>query len=670
MRICPYCGNAVEDHAQFCSKCGASVPIPQATQEMGYCPNCGERIPMNSMSCPNCGVSFWTAPQQADQQPYGQQPYTQQPYTQQPYGQQPYDQQPYGQQQYGQQPYNQQPYGQQQYGQQTYNQQPYGQQPYTQPYGQQQAGKKAAGGSKLSPRVIGIAAAAVAVVALAVAAVLKLIPGITSTPSQQFISYQEELLLSRLLSGLESGVDRFGSGAFSTDLTVTASVNDPDINSYLANSSVRLGLDLGKDSMVAVGELVLMGSPILNGTVTYDGGRLGFLLPQADNTYYVADLEKAFKSLTGEDIDLGGPPEQTGISGKQWRALVQAYLDIVYATVTDENVTVEKGAGVSLPGLNDSFTGTVYTFRPTAKDVENMLVRLAGHLENDQDLREVITLMLLPASPFVNNASYYGSGGYSLEDELDQAILKFAGELRRKAAGIGRDVENSGFLWTLAVEGDDVRQIRISVENDNAAIAYETRGTESSGRTELLYTVSYAERQNLLEHTYTRNGDTEQGRVSVTVGDGYYADSYISVENTVALDYRMDRGKTSVFGIPYGEYTLSVTEYGQTNSIGLTVAAAANGGVDHTFTVKLDDDNYYYRYGFKQASLTVNATDRSTVSKPSQSPVDISDYSEAEFEELFYRLGFALGEDLARQVLSNPNSPLFPFLFGGSGYGW
>ena len=635
MRICPYCGKPAEDSAQFCAACGASIPAPQAAaQETVFCPNCGERLPANSPFCPNCGASLLSPP--AGQPPYGQQTY------------------------------GQPPYGQQTYGQPSYSQQPYGQQPYNQqPYGQQPAGQKKAGGSRLMPLIIGIAAAVAAVIALVVAAI-KVVPGFLSTPSKQFISYQEDLFLSGLLSGLEGGMDRFGSGSFSTDLTVTASVDNPDINYYLTNSSVRLGVDLGKDSAVFGGELVLMGSPVLNGSATYENGQFGILLPQADNTYYVMDLEKVVKNLTGEDIDLDGPgaPE---ISGKQWRALIEAYLDVVYAAVTDKNVTVEKGVSVSLPGLNDSFTGTVYTFRPAAEDIENMLLRLADRLENDGDLRDVIRLMIIPASPF---AAYGYYGGYSLEDELDEAILKFAGDLRSEAAQIGRSVEESGFAWTLAVEGDTVRQISISVDNGGSAVVYEAKGAESSGRTQLIYLTSvYHDTLKLVEHTCTKNGDTSQGRIALnTLGGSYPAYN----ETPITLDYRMDRGKTSVFGIPYGEYSLSVHDPYENASVSfsLKVAAGAGGGVDHTLSIDLGDEYYYYN-GFSKLSVTVNATDHSTVSKPSQRPVDVSNYSEEEFEKLFYSLGYKLGLEL----FSDPNSPLFPFLFGAVGnsvlgYGW
>ena len=507
------------------------------------------------------------------------------------------------------------------------------------------AAKKPAAGGRLNPRIIGIAAAAVAVIALAAMAI-KFIPGLFSSPARKFISYQEDLFMAEFLSGVESGVDRFGSGSFSTDLTVTASVDNPSIDYYLADSAINLGVDWKKNSMVASGELVLMGSSVFSGTATYDNGQFGFLLPQADNTYYVMDLEEVARNLFDADLDLDGlgMPE---ISGRQWRSLAEAYLDIVYSTVNDGNVTVEKDRSVRLSGLGGSFTGTVYTFKPTAEDIEGMLLRLADRLEDDKDLRELI-LQLSGAGAMIELLDGYDPyGGYNPEDELDKALLDFASELRREAMWIGQDVEDSGFTWSLAVEGSNVRQIRVSAQNGSSALVYEAEGAESDGRTELIYMISYGDRQDLAERSYTRKGNHYDGRITVT---GSYGES-------VTLTCEIDAGKTSVFGIPYGEYRLSVP--GEDFSVSMTVADGDRGGVDHTVTVRADS----FYYGFSRMKLNINATDRSSVSRPGQSPVDISGYTEWEFEELFDGLGEALVDELLY------NFPLFGF-GGYSSYGW
>lgn len=502
------------------------------------------------------------------------------------------------------------------------------------------ARKKAAGG-KLKTRVIGVAAVVALVAVLAVS--VRAVSDLFSSPVKKFISYQQDLFVTGILSKLESGLDKAGSRSFSTDLTVTASVDDSSIDYYLSDSSINLGVDLKKNSLVASGEVVLMGSPVLSGTVTYDDGKFGFLLPQVDDTYYVMDLRQAIKNLTGEDIDFGDF-EQPEISGKQWRSLAEAYLDIAYSTVTKDNLEVEKNKSVRLPGLGGGFTGTVYTFKPEAEDIENMIVRLADRLEGDKDLRELVLRLIGPEGmiQLVNRDSF---DDLDIADELDEALREAAEELRDEAGRIGRQVENSGFTWVLTVEGKNVRQIRISVQNGGSALVYEANeGAGSGRRNELLYVVSHGDEQDLAGNSYVKKGDHYDGCITVTVPYG----------NSVMLNYDLDLSKKSVFGIPYGEYRLSVP--GEGASIRMEVAAGARGGVDHTISISAD--SYYFDYMFSRLDLTINATDRGSVSKPSQRAVDISDYSAMEFYELFSDLGNTLENELMY------NSPLSSFLYG------
>ena len=716
---CPTCGESLPANSPFCLNCGASLSSSAADQQgatqllseagqQSYGQQPAGQQPYGQQSYgqqpsgqqPYSQQSYGQQP--LGQQPYGQQSYGQQSYGQQSYGQQPYGQQPYGQQSYGQQPYGQQPYGQQSYGQQPYGQQSYGQQPYgQQPYGQQSYGQQPYGqqpygqrsyqqqsysqqpaaqqpmdqrppkGRGKKPLIIGIAVAAVALIAVGVAAAIKFLPGLFSSPDEQFLSYQENLFVGQLLSGLGSGVEQFTSGSFSTDLTITASVDNAEINQFLTNTSVNLGINSDENGMVASGELILMGSSVLNATVTYEDGKIGFLLPQADNTYYVMDLSQVYRNLTGESFDFGAMT-QPEIPADQLASVAEAYLDIVLSVINEDSVTVEKNQTVRLRGLGGSFSGTVYTFKPSKDDIKNVIIKLADRLESDRDLRDLLMQMIDSGAMEQLVGRYTAS---MLEDYLDDGLRELADQLREQAGVIARAVEKAGFSWVLAVEGDNVRMISITVQD--SGIVYEAKGTEASGRTELIYVTDGTQRQNLMEHTYTKTGNTYDGSLTIIVGGGYGSSattpgSYDYQENSIVLDYKCDTGKTSVFGIPYGEYSLSINDYYDSYSFSLTVQAGANGGVDHTFTIDMGSDYGYY-YDFRRLSVTVNATDHSSVSRPSQTPVDISGYSERQFEQFFYNLGYKLGESL-QSMASDPSSPLYPYVRGGNAaspsYGW
>ena len=92
-------------------------------------------------------------------------------------------------------------------------------------------------------RLIGIAAVAVAAL-LVIVAGAAVLPGLFTSPADRFISYQEDLFMDRVMDQLESGLDALGSGEFSSDLTLTASVGNPEIQRYFNGSSVGLNVDL------------------------------------------------------------------------------------------------------------------------------------------------------------------------------------------------------------------------------------------------------------------------------------------------------------------------------------------------------------------------------------------------------------------------------------------
>lgn len=226
---------------------------------------------------------------------------------------------------------------------------------------------------------------------------------------------------------METELDTYGSGSLSTDITLSASVDSAEINQYLSDSSVVLRLDVDQGNLLANGDLILMGSPVLSGSITYDNGRLGFCLPELDDNYYVMDLSKMLASMGVESVNLDNIklPE---FSGKEWRALAEAYLDVAYTMVTKDNVKVAQRQSYTLPELGGSYTGTIYTFTPTAADIQAMLVKLADHLEKDKDLRSLILkvvdpeTLLLSMSGFISADAYYNDpAAYDFESVLDEA---------------------------------------------------------------------------------------------------------------------------------------------------------------------------------------------------------------------------------------------------------
>lgn len=480
-----------------------------------------------------------------------------------------------------------------------------------------------------------IAAAAIALVLIAAAVLM--VPRLFSSPEKTFVSAQEDLFITPLLAALESGMDTYGSGKLSTDMTFSASVDSDGINRYLSDSSVVLKLDIDRDKLLADGGLVLIGSPVLSGTLTYEEGALGFYLPELDDHYYVADLSGLLSAMGMEDVELSDikAPE---FSGREWRALAQTYLDLVYTVVTKDNVTAAQRQGFSLPELGGSYTGTVYTFTPTAADVGAMLEKLADHLENDRDLRSLIKK--LADSGALQDILSSSMGYEDLDTALDEALGKAAADLRKEAGFLNGSVQAEvsgtphyeGITWTLYMEGKEVRMVRL--ENSyGSAMVFERAGTQSKGCAQMLYEESDDGNVVYFESEYTKNGSVYDG--TVTLHGDYSYDS-------VSVSCNVDTGKLSVLGVPYGSYSLYVPY--EDVSLSLEVSEGSSGSTDHVITIQ--GGGYMFDGMFTRLDLTVNTTGKSSAQKPGQPPTDISDYSEAELDELFYGLVYRMGGEL------------------------
>lgn len=461
--------------------------------------------------------------------------------------------------------------------------------------------------------------------------IVKLIVPLFVSPAKQFIEYHEELVLNDVISNLEERLDALGSGQFSSDITITGSMDDPEINSFLEDSSICLKLDVDRNKVLANGELTMMGSPVMSAAVTYDEGRLGLYLPEVEDTYYVMDLAELVYTMTGEQIEFGAL-SLPQLSGEEWGSLLRAYLDVVYTAVNDENVEVERSQKIRLEELGGSVTGKVYTFTPRAEDVEDMLTALADHLREDENLRSAILKTVdLDAFARAIEVLYYGSyGGYDIEGALDDALVDLADMLEDEAADIGDAVEDSGFSWTLGVDGGEVCLIRLEMDEEEIELTYE-RGGDEKEREEALYAGSTYGDAFMLLNSYEKDGSRYIGETTFT---NSYGEEY-------SIEYDLDEEKTTYFGLPYGEYAFSAD--GWDGGVDLVIEEGENG-VDHT--LRIQDDSYLIGGFFSRLEVTVNTTDKSTASEPKAEQEDISSYSEDEMLDWLYNITDTLRYEL------------------------
>ena len=573
MYTCKQCGQPMAEDQRFCPKCGtAAEPAAPPRSAPRFCPKCGESLEPEAQFCPNCGAPV-SAPSAPAVPPTPSRPTTP---------------------------------------------------------SAPKAGKK-----PISIHTI-IGACAVVVVLLVavvgVRALLKLFQG----PGQQFASYQKDFLM-------EQGVDRLGDWAeaynnfvhLSTDLTLTAEVDNPDINHYLEDSAIDLGLDLEPTRLLASGKVNLMGSNILSGAVSYEDGVLSFAVPELDENVYTMDVSALAEQYNVSGLDALQIPE---IPEETLVKLGKYYLDIVLGAANKENVTIEDDKEVYLRYFDETLSGKTYVFTPSAEDLEEMFLKLADALEKDKDLRNFLMEVIGENRALVEQLT----GLSNLDEELDDGINTLADQLRDNAEYMAQSLEDTDFTWTMGVSGGEVCLQLIQIGDGEMTLAYESKGDEEKdGRQDVLYCEEYGSMTWNLFANWEKKDDKYSGLLSMT--------SYEQQLFYVEFD-DVDFDTKSALMAAYGSYRITVdTGYNGTYSLDLDVEKSENGGTDHILTMNGLSELTYGE--MDRIEVTLHTTDKdSTASLPKGDKVDITNWDSYKISELFYDMGRTFQDEVLNQI--------------------
>lgn len=479
------------------------------------------------------------------------------------------------------------------------------------------------------PIILGVVGAVVLVAAVVVAALLIFRRG--GTPADEFVSYQKALITDKL------GVADAKKDSLKTDITLTAQVNNADINSYLAGSSVVLRVDAEKDKGVVNCGINLMGSPVLNSTLTYQDGKLGIYMPELDANYYVADvgqlLAGSLSSEAGVDLSSVQMPD---LSDARLKGILEPYISLLKGVI-NENVTKQENVPVSLTGLTRQATCTVYTVSPTPEAVQKLLTDLANQMEGDAELRSLVTEVLTAVQAI--DPSVFRSTGYLTPDGAATAMIgSVVNQLRQIATQAPAEMQQISMSWTLAVEGNNVRQIKFeafhSGYNSRIGAAYEMVNTDTS-MNEIIYAYEDTDVEVLFQN------DCMIGADGMRNGTIYFDDRDTSMTYS-----GVQPDKRSVLGIPYGQYSLPSSDL----TMVLQVQDGVSGGTDHILTVT--GDSYYFDDMCTRVAITLNTTDGTTAAWPDAAPTDITNYT----ADQLYGIVQSVGTKFQTNVMNNFSS--------------
>ena len=467
--------------------------------------------------------------------------------------------------------------------------------------------------------------------------------GLFLSPKQKFLKYQADYFNEKL-NDLDK-LEIFPLTKKNITFTISGEVRgNKEVAKYLEDSSIVMKTKTNPDKGSYQASLLfnLMGEDVLDAYGEYADGKLGLAFPSLEKKFYQGELQSILSNSYDEEIELPNFNKKKE-NPKLAEKLFKKYGSLLSEFFTEENFTVEKG-NFKTPVYDfnieeKEIKGTVYTFQPSAEDLQNFLEKFADELEKDEDCAKF--LIQSGIGSVILDHIYYENVFFT-----ESNLSDYADWLRENAEELAEEFEEKHIKWVLTMEGREVRRIQVGtdVEDDGeihggedetfldcSSIRYEKNSKE------YFYVNPYTHRSMhmlLLSNVYTDKGKTLDGYF-------YIQSSALPISQFSGIAYSVEKGKKDkILSLPYGEYDFSdALGYGLRGK--MTVTAGKKNSTDYEIKISgLEEDDLP---GIKSLSIHVNAKEGADLSRPKGKTVDISDYTLYEVNEL----GEAFSEELS-----------------------
>ena len=499
--------------------------------------------------------------------------------------------------------------------------------------------------------LIGVAAVFIAVlVGALVLGKTVLSMGLFLSPKQKFLKYQADYFNEKL-NNLDK-LEIFPLTKKNITFTISGEVRgNKEVAKYLEDSSIVMKTKTNPEKGSYQASLLfnLMGEDVLDAYGEYADGKLGLAFPSLEKKFYQGELQSILNHSSDEEIEQLPNFNKKKENRKLAEKIFKKYGSLISEYFTEENFTVEKGSfKTPVYDFNieeKEIKGTVYTFQPSAEDMQNFLEKFADELEKDEDCAKFLTQSGIGS---VILSHIYSEDIFFTESNLSD----YVDWLRENAEELAEELEEKHIKWVLTMEGKEVREIlvRSDVEDDGefdlgedetfldcSSIRYEKNSKE------YFYVNPYRSMPILLfSNVYTDKGKTLDGYF-------YIQSSALPISSQFSgIEYSVEKGKKDkILSLPYGEYDFSAAlGYGPRGK--MTVKAGKKNSTDYEIKISgLEEDDLP---GIKSLSIHVNAKEGTDLSRPKGKTVDISDYTLYEVKEL--------GEEFSEE-LSNIGEEIF-----------
>ena len=498
--------------------------------------------------------------------------------------------------------------------------------------------------------LIGVAAVFIAVLAgIFVLGKTVLSMGLFLSPKQKFLKYQADYFNEKLKN--VEALEIFPLTKKNITFTISGEVRgNKEVAKYLEDSSIVMKTKTNPEKGSYQASLLfnLMGEDVLDAYGEYGDGKLGLAFPSLEKKFYQGELQSILSNTYDEEIELPHFSKKKE-NRKLAEKLFKKYGSLISEYFTEENFTVEKGSfktlvyGVST-NEEKEFKGTVYTFQPSAEDLQNFLEKFADKLEKDEDCAK---FLIQSGIGSVILSHVYSENVFFTESNLSD----YADWLRENAEELAEELEEKHIKWVLTMEGNQVQRIQVGADREDDGEIDEGEDEVFLDCISILYEKQREEYFLLnpngspilqFHNVYKDKGSTFEGRFS------FYS-SGIPTSPYILIEYSVEKGKKDkILALPYGEYDFS-DALGYDGPRGkMTVKAGKKNSTDYEIKISgLEED---YLPGIKTLSIHVNAKEGADLSRPKGKTVDISDYTLYEVNEL--------GEEFSEE-LSNIGEEIF-----------
>ena len=464
--------------------------------------------------------------------------------------------------------------------------------------------------------------------------------GLFLSPKQKFLKYQADYFNEKL-NDLDK-LEIFPLTKKNITFTINGEVRgNKEVAKYLEDSSIVMKTKTNPEKGSYQASLLfnLMGEDVLDAYGEYEDGKIGFAFPSLEKKFYQGELQSILSNSSDTEIEL--PNFNKKENRKLAEKLFKKYGSLLSEFFTEENFTVEKGSfktlvyGVST-NEEKEFKGTVYTFQPSAEDLEGILEKFADKLEKDEDCAKF--LIQSGIGSVILSHVYYENVFFT-----ESNLSDYVDWLRENAEELAEELEEKHIKWVLTMEGNQVRRIQVGADREDdgeinlgedevfldcVSIRYEKTSTE-------YFNVNPYRSMPILQfrNVYTDNGKTLDGNF-------YLHSPVFPVSPIIHIDYSVEKGKKDkILSLPYGEYDFSdALGYGRGK---MTVKDGKKNSTDYEIKISgLEEGDLA---GIKSLSIHVNAKEGADLSRPKGKTVDISDYTLYEVKEL----GEAFSEELS-----------------------